>query len=85
MYVKEGSVPTKLTLRLDEELIQKAKAYSAKTGRSVSRLVADYFAALDRAPSTEDLPPIVASLKGVLRDGTADEQEYRRHLEERYL
>ncbi len=34
----------KLTLRLDEILIQRAKSYSERTGKSVSQLVADYFA-----------------------------------------
>ena len=35
---------TKLTLRLDAELIEAAKAYAAQEGRSVSELVAGYFA-----------------------------------------
>jgi len=34
---------TKLTLRLDDNLIKSAKRYSAKTGKSVSAIVADYF------------------------------------------
>ena len=34
---------TKLTLRLDDELIREAKEYSQETGKSVSRLVEDYF------------------------------------------
>jgi hypothetical protein len=34
----------KLTLRLDEILIQRAKSYSERTGKSVSQIVADYFA-----------------------------------------
>ncbi|MDL1984388.1 MAG: DUF6364 family protein, partial [Deltaproteobacteria bacterium] len=39
---------SKLTLRLDEDLIQSAKSYSAKTGKSVSKIVADYFALIDK-------------------------------------
>lgn len=38
---------TKLTLRLDEDLIQNAKRYAKREGRSVSELVAAYFARLD--------------------------------------
>ncbi len=34
---------TKLTLRLDEALIQRAKAEARRTGKSVSQLVAEYF------------------------------------------
>jgi hypothetical protein len=33
----------KLTLRLDEALIHKMKRISKKSGKSVSRMVADYF------------------------------------------
>ena len=33
----------KLTLRIDEELIKAAKKYSAKKGKSLSRLVTDFF------------------------------------------
>ncbi len=77
----------KLTLRLDEELIQLAKSYSRKTGKSLSQIVADYFALLTSSSSdqTPELPPIVSSLKGSLRGAGVDEDDYRRHLEERYL
>lgn len=37
---------TKLTLRLDDALIAKAKAHAASHGRSVSELVAEFFTAL---------------------------------------
>ena len=35
---------TKLTLRMDENLIAQAKAYAAQEGRSLSDLVGTYFA-----------------------------------------
>ncbi|MBE0418315.1 MAG: hypothetical protein IBX63_11175 [Coriobacteriia bacterium] len=41
---REDPMGTKLTLRLDEDLIRRAKRHSARSGKSVSRLVADYFA-----------------------------------------
>ncbi len=34
---------TKLTLRMDNDLIESAKEHSAKTGKSVSRFVSDLF------------------------------------------
>lgn len=79
---------TKLTLRIDEELIERAKVYSKRTGKSVSQLVADYFDALPlRSPkkTSPSLTPIVQSLRGVLREAELDESDYRRHLEEKYL
>lgn len=81
---------TKLTLRLDAELIAIAKAQARRNGKSLSAFVADYFAQF--APPTEasslSLPPITSSQVGVLRKGNAaplDEADYRRHLEDRYL
>jgi len=44
---------SKLTLRLDEDLIQSAKSYSAKTGKSVSKIVADYFALINKKLSND--------------------------------
>jgi hypothetical protein len=78
---------TKLTLRLDEDLIDQAKSFAKKRGKSVSQLVADYFASLANKPEKgeKDLSPTVRSLKGVLRGTDVDAEDYRRHLEERHL
>jgi uncharacterized membrane protein len=50
--------PTKLTLRLDSGLIESAKAFAQDQQRSVSQLVADYFARLG------DQPEAIGSTKG---------------------
>ncbi len=77
---------TKLTLRLDDELIRSAKRYSAKTGKSVSRLVSDYFTLIGTHENAADmtLTPRVRSLLGALSKTTVDEQDYRRHLEDKH-
>jgi hypothetical protein len=77
---------TKLTLRLDETLIRSAKRHSAATGKSVSRLVADYFALIDAAGSqgAGKLTPRVRSLLGALAEATASEQDYRDHLRDKH-
>ncbi len=77
----------KLTLRLDAELIQLAKSYSQRTGKSLSQIVADYFARLTARPAEDDAvtTPLVRSLRGSLRGAEIDEDDYRRHLEEKYL
>lgn len=77
---------TKLTLRLDDQLILKAKRYSDRSGKSVSRIVADYFSLID---SDEDIPGTeisarVRSLIGGFKGATTSEDDYRRHLEEKY-
>jgi hypothetical protein len=78
-------MPTKLTLRLDESLIRRAKAYAKRSGKSVSAVVADYFAALDAGEgSTASLGPKVRSLLGVVRERAVDERVYRAHLEKKH-
>ena len=77
---------TKLTLRLDDELIASAKRHSAKAGKSVSRLVADYFALIDADDTlrASDLTPRVRSLLGSLANASVDEADYRAHLERKH-
>lgn len=78
---------TKLTLRLEVDLIRRAKVFAKKRGKSVSRIVADYFTVLERAPKQDaapSWPPLVRSLKGSLRKARVDEKDYRRYLEEKY-
>lgn len=77
---------TKLTLRLDDGLIRNAKRYSGKSGKSVSRLVADYFALIDSGEEVAgpEITPRVRLLIGSLKGATATEDDYHRHLEEKY-
>jgi Family of unknown function (DUF6364) len=77
----------KLTLRLDAELIQLAKSYSRQTGKSLSQIVADYFARLTTRPAEDSVAttPLVRALRGSLRGAEVDESDYRHHLEEKYL
>ena len=76
---------TKLTLRLDAQLIERAKTHARNRGKSVSQMVADYFALLGQEDPHEMLPPLTRSLRGALRGAPIDEDEYHRHLEEKYL
>lgn len=77
---------TKLTLRMDETLIETAKGEARRRGTSVSRLVADYFERLKRlgADDEETLPPITRRLRGIAAGSELTEEDYRRHLEEKH-
>jgi len=77
---------TKLTLRLDENLIESAKRYSAKTGKSVSRIVADLFEIIknENINKAYNLAPSVQSLKGALKGRQVDENDYKKYLEEKF-
>ncbi len=78
---------TKLTLRLDNNLIESAKEYSAQTGKSVSRIVADLFEIIknEKLKKADSLPPTVRAMKGSLKGKHLDEKDYKKHLEEKYL
>lgn len=75
---------TKLTLRLDDKLIDRAKRHSAKSGKSVSQLVSDYFELIDSQDTEIEITPRVRSLRGVLAGSNLDERDYRKHLEEKH-
>ncbi len=78
---------TKLTLRLEDGIIRKAKRIAKKRRTSVSRIVSDYFAALDGDGSEHDLPRRTRSMVGVLQSSkdTVNEDSYRKYLESKYL
>ncbi len=77
---------TKLTLRLDKDLIEQAKVHAKKEGKSLSKTVADYFQLLsEHADKTNSLPPITRSLIGILNAKTIDEEDCKKQLLKKYL
>jgi hypothetical protein len=82
MYVMN----TKLTLRMDEEQIRRAKAEASRRGKSVSQMVGEFVDGLgSRTREEQGLPPITASLVGVLKDQRLSEADYKKHLREKHL
>ena len=76
---------TKLTLRLEDSLIQEAKHYARQHGRSLSQVVADYFQMLTRQSQEAEIPPITRSLVGILEAKSLDVDDYKHHVEQKYL
>ncbi|HMO03114.1 MAG TPA: DUF6364 family protein [Kiritimatiellia bacterium] len=77
---------TKLTLRMEVRLIDRAKQAAEKRGKSVSQMVSEFFDSLEDAPrSKPGLPPITSALHGSLRGRTLSRDDYRRHLRDKYL
>lgn len=78
---------TKLTLRVDEEVIRKAKRLARKRGTSVSRIFSDYISESQDVPGLDEMGAITTSMIGVLQgsDEKGDRDAYHRHLEEKYL
>ena len=77
---------TKLTLRMDETVVRKAKMEAGRRGKSVSRMVAEFIESLSSRPVAEKpLPPTTASLVGILKGQDISEDDYKLHLREKYL
>lgn len=71
----------KLTLNVDERVIDKARRYSTEHNTSISRLVTQF---LDALPTEHHpLDPDVERLLGVLPPGT-NREGYHRHLDEKH-
>lgn len=78
---------TKLTLRVEDALVRKAKLLAKKRGTSVSRIFGDYISRQSEELPEEMLPPVTSSMLGVIRQSgeTSDESDYLQHLEDKYL
>jgi hypothetical protein len=77
---------TKLTLRMDESIVRKAKIEAKRRGKSVSRMVAEFIESIGLEQTSEkDLPPTTASLVGILKGKEISEEDYKKHLQEKYL
>jgi len=79
---------TKLTLRLKETVIRKAKKTASSNGVSLSRMVEDYFKAVaDQGTHEVRESPVLYEVAGVLsgkQDAAQLRERYRKHLAEKY-
>jgi hypothetical protein len=78
---------TKLTIKLNEEVIVKAKHYAKQKGTSLSKLVENYFNTISSESMVEEeITPLVKSLTGVVPHiSEQDEKEaYTQYLTEKY-
>lgn len=79
----------KLTLRMEKDLIEKAKRVAEERDTSVSRMVAGFFESLERTRSVDRRHGAITSrLRGSLKpeEGRlqSGEEDYLRHLEEKH-
>ena len=79
---------TKLTLRLNDHVIKRAKAYARDHKISLSKLIESY---LDSVTKQKDerkpiITPFVESLSGAIElpDDFDNKKEYRDHISEKY-
>ncbi|MBM4341510.1 MAG: antitoxin [Deltaproteobacteria bacterium] len=79
---------TKLTLRLDENIIRNAKHAARVRGVSLSQMVSGYFQAVSTGKRGKiEATPVLAEISGVLRPKTDAKKllgNYRKHVVEKY-
>ena len=73
----------KLTLSVDESVIERARRYSERHQTSISRLVSTFLEALAKEEPDSNLSPTVRRLAGILPADVSGD-EYRRYLEEKH-
>ncbi|NQT24759.1 hypothetical protein HQ585_05350 [candidate division KSB1 bacterium] len=68
---------TKLTLRLDEEVIGRIKKYAGKEQLSLSKFTEKIFRQIldSSEDNTQHLTPIVKKYKGILKDDIINDRE----------
>ncbi|MDF1568277.1 MAG: DUF6364 family protein [Spirochaetaceae bacterium] len=76
----------KLTLTIDDKIIEFAHHYSKETDQSISAMVEKYFRNLQRSNQDSDFSPVTLKLRGVLKGHTVPEKhELRRMFHEKNL
>lgn len=77
---------TKLTLKLDSQIIDQAKTYAKKKNTSLSKLIESYLGLLVNPKETQDITPLVKSLSGVIHlpKGFDYKKNYKKHLSNKY-
>ena len=67
---------SKLTLKLNKNVIEKAKQYAREHNISLSRLIENYLTAVTKNTDNEDeITPLVKSLTGVIQ---LDDKDYKK-------
>jgi len=78
----------KLTLKLDEKVIGKAKSFARKKNTSLSKLIETYlqFITSNELNDTAEITPLVKSISGENKSSgkTDAKKEYRKHVLKKY-
>ncbi len=73
---------SKLTLSIDDAVVEKAKRYAKSRRVSVSKLVEGYLDLVSNSFQTPADTPVLSSLRGTLK--RANVRDHKRYLERKY-
>lgn len=78
---------TKLTLKLDNSVIEQAKTYAKKKNTSLSKLIESYLGLLVDPQDSQEVTPLVKSLSGAvdLPKNFDYKKDYKKHLSNKYM
>ncbi len=79
---------TKLTLTIEQSIIEKAKSYAKEKGRSLSDIIENYLKAITTEKRiVEDISPLVNSLRGSFKSPESFDykKELSKGLSEKYM
>ncbi len=79
---------TKLTLTIEQSVIEKAKSYAKEKGRSLSDIIENYLKAITSEQRiVEDISPLVNSLRGSFKSPESFDykKELSKGLSEKYM
>jgi hypothetical protein len=67
---------SRLTLTVDPSVVSRAKRYAKHNDTSLSKIVEAYLALISSPPAARAIPPVLRSLRGILREGNPE--DYKR-------
>lgn len=78
---------TKLTLKLEDSIIEQAKKYAKDHNVSLSKLIESYLKAITTNKNEQEIEisPLVESLTGVISETKNDKKDYTNYLTKKYL
>lgn len=78
---------TKLTLTVEKAIIERAKIFAKKSGRSLSELIENYLETITEDKGEEILSPKLKKIVGAVKLPTDfnEEKELRSYLEKKHL
>ncbi|NPD45290.1 MULTISPECIES: DUF6364 family protein [unclassified Lentimicrobium] len=79
---------TKLTLTIEQSVIEKAKAYAKDKGRSLSDIIENYLKAITKELKVEEeLSPLITSMRGSFKSTEPFDykKELSKGLSEKYM
>lgn len=76
---------TKLTLNIDQNVIEDAKTYAKNHSVSLSKLIENYLHSITKKEKTQSkVSPLVESLTGIIPSDIDERNDYRNYIDQKY-